>query len=381
MLLVCEPVCEGHEHVELNAGLLAALRRGFDEPILFAAEPAHLGLVAERLAAAGVSGIASKPLGLRSRLRGVQAAARDGRVVRDALRLARAREARAVVFSSTSAAGLFALKLLAGRASPPCLVVPHGALEALGEEDAGGRWFPLVLRMRNPPGLRYLLLSPAIERDVLLRAPSLAGATFAVDHPYLMAPAEPRAPEGSVLRFGSLGRARRDGLAAVVDVARDAARARPGRARFAHVGPVADPGAAKLAGEAVALGGSAFLSRERYEQEIAGLDYALFLSPPDAYRFSVAGSFLDALSLLKPVIALRNPFFEHCFEEMGDIGYLCDTVGQAKEVVRRLCARFPKAHYLSQQEVLALGREAFSPEAVGASLRDAFTAWEAREVA
>jgi hypothetical protein len=124
-----------------------------------------------------------------------------------------------------------------------------------------------------------------------------------------------------------------------------------------------------------------FLGREAFEREILGNDYALFLYPQGSYRFSVSGAFLDAVSLLRPVVALKNPYFEHCFEKMGDIGYLCDTPEQLGELVRELCARFPKSHYAAQQKELRRGRAAFAPPAVGAALRAALDGWVEKQAA
>jgi Tfp pilus assembly protein PilZ len=295
---------------------------------------------------------------------------------REALELARHRDARAVLFCSTGAAGLFALKLRCARPRPLCAVVPHGVLDSLGPDGGGDRWFPSVLRMRNPAGLRYLFLSPTIEAEVLSRVPDLAGATAAIDHPYLFADPPGGEPEPPPLRLGSLGVARAGrGLEAFVEVAREARSTRTGKVSFVHVGPVQAPELSERARDVVSFPLRGWAAREDYEREAARLHYALFLAPPDAYRFSVSGAFLDAVSLLKPVIALRNSFFEHCFEKMGDIGYLCDTVWQAQERVAELSHRFPRSHYRSQQEAAALGARRLRAEAVGAALRAAFERW------
>ncbi|MBI5544262.1 MAG: hypothetical protein HY901_10260 [Deltaproteobacteria bacterium] len=381
MIVVCEPACEGYENVEFNAALLASVRQAFGEPLLFLAEPAHIGLVAQRVAAAGLGGVAFRPLAIRARSTGIASLLAEVRRVREVLGLARARDARAVLFSSTGAAGLFALKLLAGSPNPPCLVVPHGILETLGS-PSGDRWFPRVLRMRNPVGLRYLVLSSSIEREVLREVPSLAGATSAAQHPYLFAEPAHCVPEAPPIRFGSLGTAARGrGLAALVELARDTLRTRPGKAAFVHIGPVRELALVEEARDAVVFPSRGYLPREEYEREIANIDYALFLNPSDSCRFTVSGAFLDAVSLLKPVIALRSSYFEHCFEQLGDIGYLCDTPEQVHELARQLCSRFPKAHYQAQREAMRAGREIFAPTAVGASLRAAFALWEAREAA
>lgn len=375
MILVCEPLCEGYEHVEFNAALLCAVQKGLGEPVMFLAEAGHLGLVAKRAAEVGLAGASFRALGPAGRAPGLSGALREMRRHREALALARHRGARAVVFSSTGPAGLFALKLLCAGASPPCVVVPHGILDSLGP-DGRDRWFPSVLRMRNPAALRYLFLSSTIESEVLSRVPGLAGATASVDHPYLFAEPPGHEPAPPPLRLGSLGVARGGrGLDALVEVAREALATRSGKASFVHVGPVQDPDLAEKARDVVSFPLRGWAARADYEREVAQVDYALFLASPDAFRFSVSGAFLDAVSMLRPVIALRNPFFEHCFEQMGDIGYLCDSVWQVQELLGELTQRFPRSHYRAQQEQLRQGRAVFGPEAVGAAVRAAFEGW------
>ena len=376
MILVCEPQCEGYEHVEFNAALLASARHAFPEPVQFLAEPGHLGLVSQRAGAARVDGVAYRPLRVPPRhQRGPRRLLAEARLCLEVLAAARARKARAVIFSSTTTASLFCLKLLAVPGAPPCAGIPHAVLDTLDGHDEG--WFPRVLRMSEPGRLRYLLLSPSIEREVLAVAPRLEGATAAVEHPYLFARPAPHLPAGPAVRFGSIGVGLREkGLAQVVALARDVLDARQGKASFVHIGPVREADLAEAARDVIAFPCSnGFLAREAFEREIAALDYAVFLYPKDSYRFSVSGAFLDAISLLKPVIALRNPYFEHCFEVMGDIGYLCDTLDEVHQRTREICARFPKSHYLAQREQIRKGREAMAPASVAQGLRAAFERW------
>lgn len=380
MFLVCEPRCEGYEHVEFNAALLAALRAAGAGPILFLAEPGHLGLVAERAAAAGVDRVAWRPLTIPRR-GGARGALAETRLHRDVLRLARDRRAEQVVFTSTSSAGLFALKLLAAASPAPITVVPHGELEPLADP---GRAAPYaqVLRMPNPSRLRYLFLSPEIERAALIAAPRLAGCTASIEHPYLFAPPAEHVPSAPPVRFGTVGLASRGrGLGELVLLARDLAAARPGRASFTHVGPIApeDAQLAEGARDVIAFPAvRGYLDRRTYDREIASLDYVLFLGAPGRGRLSACGAAFDALSLARPIIALRGPYLEHLFEQVGDVGYLCDSMAQLRTLARSLCSRFPRSHYAAQRQQALQGRGAFAPEAVARQLEAAWEAWDGR---
>ena len=60
--------------------------------------------------------------------------------------------------------------------------------------------------------------------------------------------------------------------------------------------------------------------------QISRLDYALFLFPPERYKFTASGSVFDAIACETPVIALQNDYFEHLFAYCGEFGYLENSV-------------------------------------------------------
>lgn len=69
-----------------------------------------------------------------------------------------------------------------------------------------------------------------------------------------------------------------------------------------------------------------FLTREEMYRQISMLDYALFLFPPERYKFTASGSVFDAIACETPVIALQNDYFEHLFAYCGDFGYLENSI-------------------------------------------------------
>ncbi len=69
-----------------------------------------------------------------------------------------------------------------------------------------------------------------------------------------------------------------------------------------------------------------FMPRTDYENAISSLHYILFFYPNSMYRYIASGAFFDAISFEKPIIAIRNSFFEYYFNRYGEIGYLCDNL-------------------------------------------------------
>jgi glycosyltransferase involved in cell wall biosynthesis len=79
-----------------------------------------------------------------------------------------------------------------------------------------------------------------------------------------------------------------------------------------------------------------YLSPEELDAYINMMDFCVFLYPSNYYLFTASGSLLEALAHLKPVVALRNPYFDYVFGKMGNIGYLCDSVDEMADVIKEL---------------------------------------------
>jgi hypothetical protein len=73
-----------------------------------------------------------------------------------------------------------------------------------------------------------------------------------------------------------------------------------------------------------------------FEQELAKVNYILMFYPKDAYQFMPSGVFFDAIKLEKPIIAIRNSFFEYYFSLLGNIGFLVENIEEMKELINKL---------------------------------------------
>lgn len=75
------------------------------------------------------------------------------------------------------------------------------------------------------------------------------------------------------------------------------------------------------------------LKREEYNARINILDFLLFFYGCDNYKVTASGAIMDAIVLRKPIISLRNDYFEYIFEKFGCFGYLVDSVDQMVHLV------------------------------------------------
>jgi hypothetical protein len=87
------------------------------------------------------------------------------------------------------------------------------------------------------------------------------------------------------------------------------------------------------------------------------INYSVFCFPINSYQLSCSATFYDALSLIKPIIALKNSFFDFYFNELGDIGYLCETIEDIELLILNLLENFDKDRYENQCRNILLSRE------------------------
>lgn len=73
-------------------------------------------------------------------------------------------------------------------------------------------------------------------------------------------------------------------------------------------------------------GGS--LPRYLFEKEILNLDFVVFFYPRDSYKLIASGTLLDAIALNKPVIALKNDYFNYILKKTEHPSILCDNVDE-----------------------------------------------------
>lgn len=386
MIIVCEPQCAGIEHAEVNAAFLAALRSAWPgHRIIFFAEKAHAGHVAACLSRERVAGIEHSKVDLPPRgLPNHRRFPAERRLARHIFETADKEKAAELIFTSATNAGLVSIKLTLRRfTGQRCSVMMHATLETLLKKRPPLKplvlksyldlpfWFRPALLWGNSGRLRYIVLGETILDHLCRAFPKLKGAAFAIDLPYFYRPPEGYAPfKGGVVRFGSLGvGSRGKGSDRFFQLAEDIHPAPDAHeAEFIQIGQVDRK--LKYDGTAVRIPlRDSFLSREAYDGYVSEIDYAVFFHKPSSYRLTASGSLFDAFSHLKPVIALKSPFFEHYFNLMGDIGYLCADYEEIKETVARILEERPAERYLAQRENILKGREKIGVASIGRALK------------
>lgn len=387
-VVVVEPQFKGAVHASFNAGLLLTAHLAFPQaPIVFLGDRDQVRWVRDALghlapdAAPEVEwGVIQVPGALRRLGRIRRTLAEVGGFLR-ALGRARRRHARLVLFCSLPRIGAVTLVLFARRICPRTVVlaVVHdvgGLLPSVSDlRTAAARLYHRVLRLAPPANLRLVAPTALAHRELAAVDPALARLFTPLPLPYpwrrCESPADLRPRAGGALRFGLIGAGSPDRLEPFCRVARDLKRRFP-EARFVLVGHLTE--AARDLGEQIAILDDAPeepLPLDRLARSIDALDYAVWIGTSETYRWRLSASFLDALSHVKPSLALETPYSSFMFETMGDIGYLCADPDDLTATAERLLEDFPRERYARQCANIAERRSSLAPTTVAAILRNA----------
>lgn len=172
-------------------------------------------------------------------------------------------------------------------------------------------------------------LSHYVDQDIMEHFVSL-------DHPYIFSErVVEHKPIRNPLRVGSAGAINRSkGLDKLVTYAKTC-KEKGLRVIVSHTGRVfgADTELSKYVNLPDTDGE---LCRSQYDQRLSELDYILFFYNSDSYKITASGAIMDALAACKPIIALRNDYFEYLFKKFGPFGYLADSIDQMVDITKRV---------------------------------------------
>lgn len=192
-------------------------------------------------------------------------------------------------------------------------------------------------------GLKFVVLGDSILINLKSRISSAAFEQFrSIDHPYLFTDDQPTgmtnpALQKGILTLGTIGTMKPakglDNFRQFLDLAPDSLSVKViGRLEGDATGTL------KGYGVEITADDDSFLPRAELDRQLGQLDYILYFYYPDSYRLIASGAIFDAITAGKPVIALRNDFFDYLFRKFGEFGYLESTPTAIAERVKSLVA-------------------------------------------
>lgn len=380
MIAVFDPGSVQCTHVVFNAAFLASLHMAFpDEEIIFFGERSHVRLLQDSLDASGVviPNLKWRTIRFLTGIKNVYCwHTYFTKIHLDCLNKARQLGARRNIFMCVTFPGLLMLKLFTNsifrnlrltlvlhsyqytRASWPAIV-------RLGKKA--------TLKYGNTENIQYLVLSPIAYLSTTQEFPCLTSKIHWIDHPYLFRRDKKKERLNNYLRFGFIGRGDSPkGFPLFLRMVKEVRKKLQGsrfRADFIGIGHLTqDMYHVDQSGLSIPLGYDP-VPREEFERLVSTLDYAVLPYSESFYRQAASGSLMDAISLGKPLMALKIPYFEELFERMGDIGYLFKDYNDMVNIVMNIIENYSKEHYMHQKNNIIRGRSLFEPSTVAKVLR------------
>lgn len=252
----------------------------------------------------------------------------------------------------------------------------HGELEMLlSDKKAKGYWHKFlkwnVCRFFLKPNrnlnknLKFIVLGDVILKNLQpLLSESLMSHFFSIDHPYIFQKLEKNLPANKgYLRLGTVGvMSKLKGADIFKSIAEKIDR---NKVHLSIAGSVD----VHYRQEFKKLGiqtHQGYLPRQEFDKEIQELDYILFLYPFDSYKLIASGAIFDAICWEKPVIALKNDYFQYLFDKYEPFGYLVNSVDELIEMIERLSDRSINTDFSDSFRNL---KTSLSPDKIGTELQ------------
>jgi hypothetical protein len=333
-------------HLPFNEEYLRTLRAAFpDDRIVFRARAGHVANLQPRVA--DLTGVAFEacepftvPFGLSSHnpLGGRLAAQRCRQIMADAVR---GRPLRLAALLGTDG-NLYAT---VGRHWPkvspaPLHMILHGQLgDAMiwRSRNPIARAADLVSQIQRPlpPSVRLVALELGVQEAIAELAPANR-SVVTLEHPILVSEWSEETPpaDDGKLKIAFLGNARRSkGFGVFASMARMSERE---DLAFESIG-IAAPDTDHLDVSALARKPSrTSMSRQDYLDAVRAIDLVCLPLHSRAYDFTASGTFADAVSALKPLIAFRNRTFDAIVAKYGQIGWLVESEAELFYLVSTL---------------------------------------------
>ncbi|MDP3034269.1 MAG: hypothetical protein Q8M97_04060 [Methanobacteriaceae archaeon] len=389
MIIICEPQFKGHEHSQFNAALITVVKNAFpNKEILFLAEKEHIFHVQEILKKNSVN--------IKFKYKTIKVIPQN-RVdpvrfpfefilFNKIFKLGKQLNSERIIISNIRRPSIVSLKILMKKYNDlKIIVVLHGILESIYNSPFKITEFPFWFRFwilfGNNNQLRYMVLGSSIEKELVKELPTLKKYIISIDHPYFFSEKKhiQYSKENNIIKFGFFGFGSiRKGIdiffKLAEDISNEKTRYNPefiliGNLQNQKFGPVTYKKIDKIKNSAVFIpSNKKSLSLDEFESYANILDYSIILHKPQENRLTAMASLFDAISYLKPIIAINSPFVSYYFNKMGNIGYLCEDYNELKELILKILNNDHSKEYDQQIDNILDNRKKISIKVISDEL-------------
>lgn len=186
--------------------------------------------------------------------------------------------------------------------------------------------FDFAIKFKGNKRIKYIVLGESILKNLLEIKPNLKPFLYSIDHPYSFENNKViinKTFNNKLINIGTVGAATlKKGFGNLIKISNYKNMNK--KYKFFHIGRLDDnientenieiPSQKKV------------LSMDEYSNYIKQLDYILYFYPKESYKLTASGAIFDALKFNKPIIAIKNEYFEYIFNKVGQVGFLFDNV-------------------------------------------------------
>jgi len=383
-LIFCEFQCIGFEHTPVNHAMVISFALTYpNESFLVVGEIEHIKIIEENIIKQNIHNVNFSYIKLPKRESSVmQRLIPDFMLIKHLLTVMTEYNTNKAIFLSINTSLLLWLKVLIFSFSFNMMVIPHSILESLLTRMSKKPWywivnFKNVFLYFNFSRVKYILLSPSISNELEKINSKILKYCHVMHHPYIFNQKNICFTELQKIIFGYLGVGHKNkGFDTFVLLGNDIKLKKfTNTSKFVCIGKVIDK-TIDLSTSNVEVLFDDFISRDIFDRECKKITYAVFPYRQDAYRLYPSGAFFDALMHAKPILCIKNSFFEYYFTLLGDIGYLCDDYNEMKSVAESILVNFPQERYELQVENIKNSRHIFEPKEQKNNVINLLKVWE-----
>ena len=200
------------------------------------------------------------------------------------------------------------------------------------------RQFFLNIKLKISTTLYFAVIGDSVAKNLTALLPTnFKNKFFALDHPYIFNKVKINdRVQSKVLTVGTCGSINiSKGILQLVKFS-NLCHQRGLNINILHIGVVANCLEELLESGVTLPSVNSPLSREQYNKYISELDYFLYFYGSDNYKITASGAILDAIAAEKPIIALKNDYFQYIFNKFGEIGILCNSVEEMVDAIVKI---------------------------------------------
>ncbi|MFH6994874.1 hypothetical protein [Flavobacterium sp. FlaQc-48] len=257
------------------------------------------------------------------------------------------------------------------------LVFCHGEMEGIvvDVEKTGflhrlllklARDFFLNKKVKISEGLYFSVLGDALKQNISEIVDDGKALKFiSVDHPYLFGGGIKKIKDDAELRIATVGTINKTkGFFSFLEFAKKINSTIKEKVKISIVGSCTEnSNLFNGSGIELSSNSSALLNRDDFNNRVNELDYILFFYPKNSYNITASGAIMDAINFEKPILALKNAYFQYVFKKYGSFGFLFENINDMVLKVEDLSNNksLPNIDFISL-------KNKFTPEALSTQL-------------